>query len=423
MKDVESTRLSTIIFITDLEDKEFRIKHLKNGLVHPSISVLVGTRCFTVAESKPLKVAVVIDVYDNATNGAVISTKRFVQLLEHHYSITIVTSGHPQPGRVVLPELRLPLVNGIIKNNNYTFARPQRCVLEECLLKMNLIHVETPFLLGTQAIKIARAGHVPVICTFHVQPENILYNGNIHSELAVRTLYRLFVERCYNRADAVICPSRFAEDELKRFGLRVPSYVVSNGVLPQFKPLRIKREDGFKDKFIILSVGRLARDKRQDVLIRAVARSQYRDRIQLIFAGHGPMKSKLEHLGKALPNTPLFHHLPPQEMIRLYNMSDLYVHPSVIEIEGMSVLEAISCGLPALVSDSEKSASVQFALSEKFIFRKNDPVDLSHKIDYWVEHREELKEYAEKYHLHSRSFTIDKSVVRIDELYRQYARN
>lgn len=375
------------------------------------------------AEIRPLKVAIVIDVYDNATNGAVISTRRFVKLLEHHYSITIITSGDPQPGRVVLPELRLPLVNGIIKSNNYTFARPQRCTMEECILKMNLIHVETPFLLGTRAIKIAREGHVPVICTFHVQPENILYNGHIHSELVVHTLYRLFVERCYNRADAVICPSRFAEDELRRFGLHVPSYVVSNGVLPQFKPLRIKREDSFRDKFIILSVGRLARDKRQDVLIRAVARSRYRDGIQLIFAGHGPMKSNLEHLGKSLPNTPLFRHLPPEEMIRLYNMSDLYVHPSVVEIEGISVLEAISCGLPALVSDSEKSASVQFALSEKFIFKKNDPMDLALKIDYWVEHREELKECAEKYRLHSRGYTIDKSVERIDELYRQYARN
>ena len=374
-------------------------------------------------ERKHLKVAIVIDVYDNATNGAVISTKRFAQLLEHYHALTIITSGHQQPGRVVLPELRLPLVNGIIKNNNYTFARPKRGILEECLPKMNLIHVETPFFLGIRAIKIARAVGVPVICTFHVQPENILYNGNIHSELAVRTLYRLFIERCYNRADAVICPSRFAEGELKRFGLRVPSYVVSNGVLPHFKPLHIKREEGFRDKFIILSVGRLARDKRQDVLIRAVARSQYRDRIQLIFAGHGPMKSKLEYFGKSLPNNPLFHHLPPQEMIRLYNMADLYVHPSVIEVEGMSVLEAISCGLPALVSDSEKSASVQFALNEKFIFRKNGPSDLSLKIDYWFEHREELKEYAEKYRLHSRSFTIEKSVERIDELYRQYARN
>jgi glycosyltransferase involved in cell wall biosynthesis len=89
----------------------------------------------------------------------------------------------------------------------------------------------------------------------------------------------------------------------------------------------------------------------------------------------------------------------------------------------MSVLEAISCGLPALLSDSEKSASVQFALNEKFIFRKNEPTDLSLKIDYWVEHRKKLTEYAAKYRLHSRSFAIEKSADKIDKLYRRYARN
>jgi len=35
-------------------------------------------------------------------------------------------------------------------------------------------------------------------------------------------------------------------------------------------------------------IGRLSPEKRQDVLIRAVMKSRYADRIQLYFAGSGP---------------------------------------------------------------------------------------------------------------------------------------
>jgi 1,2-diacylglycerol 3-alpha-glucosyltransferase len=375
-----------------------------------------------VRERRRLKVAIVTDVYDK-TNGLVISTKRFVELLRRHHDITVVTSGKPQPGRITLPELHFPLADGIIKRNNYTFAWPKKVVLEECFREMNLVHVQTPFLLGIESISIARHLGVPILCTFHVQPENVLYNIGIRSKPVIEGMYRFFIKFCYNRADAVICPSRFAQSELKRSGLRVPSYVISNGVLPQFKPSQCERDGRFGNKFIILSVGRLAREKRHDVLIKAASKSKYRDRLQLIIAGSGPLESRLARMGKTLPNTPVFCNLPQQKLIDLYNSADLYVHPATAEIEGMAVLEAIACGLPALVSDSQKSATGQFALNEKFLFTSGRPVDLSHKIDYWIEHKKELQEYHKRYRGFSRRFLIDESIKKLDCLYRKYARN
>jgi hypothetical protein len=48
--------------------------------------------------------------------------------------------------------------------------------------------------------------------------------------------------------------------------------------------------------------------------------------------------------------------------------ADLFVHSSIVELESLSSLEAIGCGLTCLVSDSKYSAARQFALDERFLF-------------------------------------------------------
>ncbi len=73
-------------------------------------------------------------------------------------------------------------------------------------------------------------------------------------------------------------------------------------------------------------------------------------------------------------------------------MADLYVHAATVEVECMTVLEAMGCGLPLLIADSPKSATKQFALDDRSLFPCNDAQKLSEKIDYWVEHPAELKE-------------------------------
>lgn len=65
-----------------------------------------------------------------------------------------------------------------------------------------------------------------------------------------------------------------------------------------------------------------------------------------------------------------------------------------MELESLSCLEAIGCGLPCLVSDAPNSAAAQFALDDRFIFEKDNPDDLAEKIDYWYENRELLRDIS-----------------------------
>jgi hypothetical protein len=69
--------------------------------------------------------------------------------------------------------------------------------------------------------------------------------------------------------------------------------------------------------------------------------------------------------------------LRAKELVKMINMSDLYVHTSEVEIEAISCLEALSCGIVPVINDSSKSATRTFALSEKNLFQAERPQGFS----------------------------------------------
>jgi len=365
-----------------------------------------------------LVIAFVADACYEASSGGPRSAQRFVDRLSRNHEMRVVTTGRPGPGRILLPGFYPPFAGRIMREMDFVFAWPRTRTLEAAFAGVDVVHLQFPFLLGFRGLRIARQMGLPVVAGFHVQPENMFYNLGIRSEKAVHRLYRFFVEKYYNHASVVVCPSAFAEAELKRHGLTAPSVVISNGIAPQYRPTEEQREDIGDEKFIVLTVGRLAREKRHDVLIDAVSLSRHRSRIRLMLCGKGPARDRIIRMGKRLPHPPRVFSPSDEELIRLYNTADLYVHTSEIELEGMSVLEAMGCGLPFVVSNSRSSASRQFAADERFLFEANSPRALAERIDYWIERPQELRAAAEECLRTTRRYRLEDSVKRLEEVYR-----
>lgn len=371
-------------------------------------------------DEKPLRVAMVIDVYDNARNGASISTDRFTSLLrEKGHTVTVVTTGEAGPGKLVMGEFYPPLFKWHMQNMNFVFAWPRRREIRNLLRKIDILHNQMPFLLSIRSIGLARAAGVPVISTFHVQAEQIVNNTWLKHLFLVNFVYRVIIHFVYNRSDLVICPSQFAADEIRRRGCRTPTVVISNGVTPEYRVLETQNRD--PDKFVILTVGRNAIEKRQDLIIEAVAHSKYRDRIKLQIAGTGTLRAKLEQMSHDLLDGRVeFLYVPPSELIDYYNAADLYVHAAEVEVECMTALEAMACGLPLLISNSKLSATKQFALGKECLYNSRE--ELTQKIDYWYEHREALARKREDYLEFVNQFRIEDSLEKLEAAYRRVLR-
>jgi glycosyltransferase involved in cell wall biosynthesis len=329
-----------------------------------------------------MRIAMVLDSWDNAANGAVVSTRRFTERLRADgHEVTIVANAAAEPGVMPLPSFELPLVAGLMRRMKFQFARPDRALLARVLATHDLVHIHFPFWLGVRTMRMARAAGVPTVATFHVQGEHILYNIGIRSDALVTQVYRLFLRTVYDHADRVVCPSDFTARELQRHGLRAPSVVISNGVPSLFRPSPPGTGPAFGDKVMLLSVGRLAAEKRHDLLIEAVRRSRHAARVQLVILGAGPRRADLERQGATLPHPPVFGFFPTEELVPWYGAAALAVHASDVEVEGMAALEALACGTPCLIADSPRSATSQFALDDRYRFTSGSVDSLVARLD------------------------------------------
>jgi glycosyltransferase involved in cell wall biosynthesis len=293
-------------------------------------------------------------------------------------------------------------------------------VIEAAIAGADVVHLQFPFLVSFATLACARRLGVPVVAAFHVQPENILHNVGIRSRRLSRTFYRLWVSRLYDRVDAVVCPTEFAESLLVRHGLTAPSFVISNGVSPAIRRRWCAREARHENTFVILMVGRLAPEKRHDVMFEALRLARHRERLRLVIAGSGPLERELHRRAAKLPHPPEFLGFvsDPSRLERLYNTADVLVHASEVEIEGMAVLEAMSCGLPVIVADSPESASTRLALGPEFLFPSGDAARLAARLDHYVDHAEELSSARERVHHAARAYSLDASVARLVTVYR-----
>ena len=361
-----------------------------------------------------LSIAFVSDNFRNGGVGGVVSAWRFVEKLREEHQVILIGTDADGIGKV--PVLDIP--SRIIREMGFVMARPDRAAVARAIAAADVVHVQLPFWLGFVALAEARRLGKPVVAGFHIQPENALFNVGIHAPSVARLMYRLSVRYFYERFDAVVAPSEFAANKLRQHGLTRPVRVISNGVHPSASERpRFLRPKPDPNVFRVLAVGRLAEEKHPETLIDAVQRSRFRGRIELVIAGRGPRERELRERASALPNARVGF-VSQEELWRLLDTSDLLVHCSEVELEGMAVLEAMSAGLPALVADGPETAAAELALDERFRFPVRDAAALASKLDALLERPSELHDAGARCRRMVASRDFGKSVDELVELYR-----
>ncbi|NLG84564.1 MAG: glycosyltransferase, partial [Firmicutes bacterium] len=368
-----------------------------------------------------MHIVLVIDQFDTLNNGTTASARRYAEeLRKRGHRVTVLAAGESREDKIGVPVLKIPFFQRLIEQQGFPLAKAVDEAYYEAFRQADIVHFYLPTWFCRRGEDIARQMKIPTVAAFHLQPENITYSiGLGKCKWASDFLYRYFYRTFYNRFDHIHCPSEFIADQLKNHGYKAQFWVISNGVSEKFQPKPVERPPIFRDKFVILMIGRLSGEKRQDLLIRAAMYSKYRDRIQLVFAGRGPKEKAYRRFGRHLPNEPIFRFYPQDELVDLINACDLYVHASEAEIEGISCLEAMACGLVPVISDSELSAAKSFALHEYSLFRAGDARSLAERLDFWIEHPELKAELSVRYALRAAEMRVGRSVAATEELYRK----
>lgn len=368
-----------------------------------------------------MNIVLVIDQFDNSNNGTTITARRYAeQLRRRGHKVTILAGGDPAEHKICAPVHRIPFFQSLIEKQGFCFAKPNEEAYYQAYRDADVVHFYLPFRFCRRGEDLARQMRIPTVAAFHMQPENVSFSIGLGNVRAVNNfLYSWCYRRFYNRFRYIHCPSRFIADQLKEHGYDAELCVISNGVDPVFRPLAVPRPAELEGKIAILMVGRLSGEKRQDLIIKAAGLSRYRDRIQLIFAGKGPKEKEYRRLGASLPHPPIMGFYEQRDLLTLINSCDLYVHASDAEIEGISCMEALACGLVPVIARSPRSATPQFALDDRSLFEAGDAEDLAAKIDYWIEHPEERKSMSRAYAALGDTMRVDACVAQAEDMYRR----
>ncbi len=373
-------------------------------------------------------ITLVCDVLGKENNGTTIAAMNMVRAMQKRgHEVRVVCADQDkkgQPSYYVVPTLNLGPINGYVAKNGVSLAKADQSVLEEAIRGADVVHAMLPYSLGAGAVKVAKRLGIALTGGCHALAENFSTHVFLTRCALVNLLiYKIYYHRLYKHCAYVHYPSRMMCDLFEGATEPMPHRIVSNGVSRDFCPGEEEKPEKYRGQFVILFTGRYSKEKSHKVLIDGVSRSKYAHRIRLIFAGAGPLEDKLKaYAAKRLPLQPVFGFFSRQEMRRIAGYADLYVHPARYEAEGIACLEAIACGKVILSSDSKKSATSGFALTENNLFHYNNPKSLAEKIDYWIGHPGKREECSAAYAQYASRFDFEKCMDEMEEMFYDAAR-
>jgi glycosyltransferase involved in cell wall biosynthesis len=311
-----------------------------------------------------MRIAFFTDTYYPDLNGVTISVNNFAKELRKKghkvYIFAPKNNGKYKDKDKYLVRLPSFKVVSSFEPQIYTPAFwPNKEFREMFTIDFDVVHAHGngPYsLLGYSIAKIKRIPFAMTFHTIHTKYTHYIFNGKIITPKMVSLGLKTFANRC----SLILTPSEKMKQELLSYGVKKEIHVVPNFLeIERFK----KGKPGYlhkllsipKDAPIVLTVGRMGKEKNIDFILRVFEEICKTDaKTHLVVVGKGPEKDNLLGIAKKLGVSKRVHFtgsIDYEFMPLVYADVEVFVFASYTETQGVCVLEAAASGIPSVIND------------------------------------------------------------------------
>lgn len=266
--------------------------------------------------------------------------------------------------------------------------------------------------------KFFASNALPLFCrgevTLTVHDLGFLKNPELYHFLE-RWYQKIFHYFAINRANKIIAVSRTTAEDIKFYFPQAKNKIkiIYNGFdQNKFKPILKNTNSDIYQKYslpakFLLYIGRLETKKNIQNLLKAFALLDNQN-VHLVLAGRPGNFGYQEIL--ALAKNPkikdrvhLLGYVSAEDYPLILASADIFVFPSQFEGFGIPVLEAMSSGVPTVISDL--AVLHEIADEASLYFNPQEPRDIANQIDLLLNKQSLQKDLVEKGFLQSRKFS------------------
>ena len=298
---------------------------------------------------KPLRIAIFTEVFLPKIDGVVTTLLQTIkQLRESGHEVLVIAPGNPPkeylgakvvaiqsvPFKPWYPEIQVglpvPKIGRVLKK-----------------FKPDVVHAVSPLMLGAWGLMHAYQQRIPIVASYHTdipQYTDALGLGILHRPA------KHWMMALHNRADVNLCPSIPLIETARRDGMQRVRLWPGAVDTHLFNPSRYSAEmrnrltDGNPDTPLVISVGRLSKEKCLDELIPTM---KLLPEARIAFVGTGPYEEELKQHFKDLPAT-FVGLMRGEELATAFASADVFAFPSTTDTLGLVSLESMAAGVPVV---------------------------------------------------------------------------
>ncbi|MDR3206321.1 MAG: glycosyltransferase [Candidatus Methanoplasma sp.] len=306
-----------------------------------------------------MRIAMVTDSYLPTRDGvatAVVTLRKALEDLGHTVFVIAPDPGeeHREAGVVYFPAIRfkrypeyfIPL----FRSNKIEVIRD---------LNVDVIHIYGITFMALKALIASRTLKIPSVATYLT---NVADTMQYYSPLPLPAnlqgkLAWIYMRNFLKRPHCVIALTKATLDEFRENGARtkrtevVPIGIDADRFRTGLDGSPIRRRYGLEGKRAVICVGRVSYEKNTEVLIRAV--KHLPDDVVLMIVGRGPALEEMKDLAEREGGGRIVFtgFVPDDELPLHYSAADAVASASRFETQGLTIVEAMACGLPAACAD------------------------------------------------------------------------